>query len=771
MLDNVIEMDTSLIIIRDLAILWVLASVIGLIFRQVGVSPIVGYLVTGLFIANGPLDFLSFETLPYIEVLALMGITLLMFSIGLSIRIANLKSLGLAGIGTAFLTALILFTLVRGAASLTGISAEQGLLIAAIFLTGSPLKISRQLKIGGHIHERSGRLALGISQFEAFIALCILSFLGSMIAVGKPQDPNLAELAVILGLLSGFAVAIVVFGYLIVPLLLKAFPQSRSRELETIFIAGLLFGLAYLAAVVGYAMALGAFLFGLIIAETRQGKAIANSFQQLRHLLAALFFIAVGIMVPMEEILVSGNWILGGCIICLLLRPGIQWINLMLFCEQSRTAIRTALYMIPIGEFSFIIAILGVTSGIIPSKILSATVATAIICAVVAPILSRFSNPIANFLSRPRWPFWCIIVGFYQQLWRGIGRKQEASVLWCLLRFRIFQIGVEMILITVVLIFSEPLYAALEEYAHQQELVWLGLLLPYYWLVLVALVLAPLVAVWRNFQVVAMILADYLTRRVAGMKPMRRGLSWSLQLVAASLALVWLINFLPLGKFRGWLLLAVVGASALALTLGWRKLILWHSNLEISLHDTLSNVPDNRTMEHRSQWDKAGRNWGIVLREMDLPENFDYSGKSLDELALRQRTGASLVGVDRGGYTLQQVGPNTRLFPGDKILLLGEPYQIEKVQKLLLMESDTRQQLPLNSVLLESVQIGNHPGIVGKRLQDLQWPRRYNIQVAAVRRDGRTMLSPTAEFDLISGDELLLIGPENGINEIIENIG
>jgi K+/H+ antiporter YhaU regulatory subunit KhtT len=155
---------------------------------------------------------------------------------------------------------------------------------------------------------------------------------------------------------------------------------------------------------------------------------------------------------------------------------------------------------------------------------------------------------------------------------------------------------------------------------------------------------------------------------------------------------------------------------------------------------------------------------------MELPENFVYAGLSLDALALRQKTGASLVAVDRHSFTLQQVGPDTCLFPGDKILMLGEPYQIEKVQNLLLMESDSRQQSTLDSVLLESVQIGENSIAGDKSLQELQWPRKYDVQVAAVRRDGRTMLSPTAEFELISGDELLLIGPENGISKISEII-
>lgn len=763
-------METPLIIIRDLAIVWILASILGLLFRHIGVSPTVGYLVTGLFIANSPLPFFAINSWTHVEVLALIGMTLLMFSIGLGIRIATLKSLGLAGIGTAFLSALLLITLVRGTASFAGINPEQGLLIAAIFLTGSPLLISRQLKVDGFIHERSGRLAQGISQFEAFIALCILSFIGSMIAVEQLQTPDLAQLSAKLGLLIGFAIAVVIFGYLIVPWLLKAFSQSRSRELETIFIAGLLFSLAYLAAEVGYAMSLGAFLFGLIVAETRQGTAIENSFLHLRHLFATFFFVAIGMMVSVHEVILNGSWILGGIIICLLLRPGILMANLLLFCEQPRTAIRTSIYMIPIGEFSFMIAVLGVIYGIIPNFILSATVAIAIICAVTGAILSHFSVSIANYLSQPRWPFGMIILGFYQHLWQGIGRKQEASVLWHLLRFRIFQISVEMILITAVLVFSEPLYAALEEYTRTNEIGWPSYLLPYYWLLLIALVLAPLVAVWRNIQVVAMILADYVTRRVVGMKPMRRGISWSLQLVAASLVLIWLINFLPLGNFRGWLLLAVVGLSALALTLGWRKLIRWHSNLEISLHDTLSSKPQTQNSEHRNRWDKAGRHWGIVLREIDLPENYIYAGQSLNDLALRQKTGASLVAVDRHGYTLQKVGPDTCLYPGDKILMLGEPHQIKMVENLLLMDTGIRQKTTLDSVLLESLQIGEDSVFVGKRLLDLQWPRRYDVQVAAVRRDGRTMLSPTAEFELISGDELLLIGPENGVNEISASI-
>lgn len=752
-------------IFRELALVLALAALAGLVAKRMGLSPVIGFLGTGLILGLPDLPEFAQISRDSIGTLAAIGISMLMFSIGLSVRFHRLRSLGPAGVGTAILAVLMLISLIRTGAGLASWSPLQALAIATLFIFGSPTLAGRFLREHGLMHERSGRLAQGIFQTEAFIALGVLSFIVSLVSIDQIETHSLQSILGTLGIWTAFVVTAVIFGIIVLPGLLRSFSKAHSKELKALIIAGLLFALSYLAAKAGFVVSLGAFLFGLIAAGTRERREIEDSFSTLRYISATIFFVAVAMLVDLSSILKAGPWIAAGCFVTLILRPAMIALALVVFCETPRTALRTAALGLPVAEWTLLLALWATVNGVLPPEFLTASVIVTIITCVAAPVAHHHLAHTATLLTKLRWNRGSRYLAAYHRIWRGLGEKQEASTLWKLLRFRIIQIVVEVTLITALLVFSEPLYEGLREYSRKGHEVWEHLL-PYYWLGYFGFVLIPTLAVWRNLQAISMIIAGHLTRRVRGTTAMRSGLTFGLQLVSVSLLLVWLVNFLPMGIIHGWLLLSVILFSVLFLLLGYRRMTRWHSEWEYSVQSTLTEQPSKAERD----WDEAGKAWGLILYEQEVPVRFAYAGRPLRDLDIREKTGASVIAIDRQGYRLDQIGPDTQLFPGDRLLLLGKSERIRRIRKQFFQVQEDPETDSMESVLLESVRVSDKSPLQGKRLVDLQWPRNYKVQVTAIRRDDQTILSPTAETKLEVDDELLLIGPDPGIREIQERM-
>ena len=153
--------------------------------------------------------------------------------------------------------------------------------------------------------------------------------------------------------------------------------------------------------------------------------------------------------------------------------------------------------------------------------------------------------------------------------------------------------------------------------------------------------------------------------------------------------------------------------------------------------------------------------------EFLLPDSSQFAGKSVAEIGLRYRTDASVIGIERQGYQLSSIGPNTHIFPGDLIYLLGETESLEKARELLSEAKVTRSTTTnLAAAVLDQIIVPADSPWVGSNLGSLQWSRLHGVQVVGVRRDEVPHLSPDAEWVVRAGDILLLAGTQPAINAL-----
>ena len=753
----------GVVFIQDLAIILTAAAVLGWLCQRVGLSAVVGYLVAGMVVGPYRPSFALVTDQASITTAAQVGLVFLMFSIGLCLSLRRLQRLG-AGLFLAVgLGAVLTYYATRGLGVAVGLNGTETLFLAAMLMISSSSIISKVLHETGTGHERASQLAMGVTVLEDVVAAVMLTVLNSLVALNAELAAGgMATAGTGLGATLGGFVAFVVFsglmGLLIVPWLLRKLSQNADEELQTLATAALLFGLAIVAYRSGYSLALGAFLLGCIVAETPHRHQIERIFEGMRDVFSAVFFVAIGLQIDVHALGEAWWMILALTVFTLVVRVCAVSTGLTLIGTPHREALRTGLIATPIGEFSFIIAQMGVTALLVPAVYYPLAVGLSLMTSLTAPLLTRRAEAISGFiiLARPRWLVTALDSS--QEWLERLRERQAGSILWKLSRKRVIQIVVELLFVAGLLVFAEPMEEAITA--------WLGVDWRFlggprflFWLGLVVVALVPLFAVWRNVGALALIIAEFSTKgRLPAVRERVGGLiSNGIRLVATAAMVVWVASFAPAGSAR-WTLVGSLLVAATVLGLLRRHLVYWHSELEVELHEVIGESAPQRMSVTSVPWaDRKHEEWNMGISDCVIPDLAECSGKTLTQLGLRSRFSCTVLGIERQGCMITLPGPDEALFPRDKVLLLGAPAQAAKAKAAIgaVAAIDTSE---FDAVGLETVVVPAGSRVIGASLKELAPGTTHGVQIAGIRRGSVRILSPGAEERLQAGDELLALG-------------
>src|SRR5690606_8578393 len=326
-------------------------------------------------------------------------------------------------------------------------------------------------------------------------------------SVGQGGMPILETL----GLFGAFVVFAGIGGLLLVPWMLRKMSIAADEELQTLGMGALLFALALIAHKAGYSLALGEFLLGAIVAETPHRNQVERTFGGMRDIFTAVFFVAIGMQIDLRVLTDSWLMVVGITAFSLVSRMLAVSAGLTLIGTRSRDAIRAGIMVMPIGEFSFIIAQMGVLAGVIDSRYYPLAVGLSLLTSLLAPVLTRNSDAIAGAVlaRQPRWLE--VSLQYYQDWLERMRARQKRNLLWQLSRKRFIQIGVEVLFVTGLLAFAQPLLGMLERRVGDD---WLfpGGPSVLFWTALGLVIILPLLAVWRNIGALALLYAGVSTR-------------------------------------------------------------------------------------------------------------------------------------------------------------------------------------------------------------------------------------------------------------------
>ncbi|CAN5721681.1 cation:proton antiporter [soil metagenome] len=382
-----------------------LAFVFGVVARRLGIPPIVGYLVAG--VAVGPFTPGFVADVELAAQLAEIGVILLMFGVGLHFSLRDLfavRSIAIPGAIGQIAVASLLGTIIGLA---LGWSLGGAVVLGLAISVASTVVLVRALMERGELDSLQGRIALGWLIVEDLFTVVVLVLLPSIAPLlnGRATESDapldaLVDLGLALGRASIFAAILVVVGVRLMPWLLVYVARLRDRELFTLAAVAVALGIAYLAySVFGLSLALGAFLAGALVSESDTSHQVAADARPLRDVFSILFFVSVGMLVDPGFLVENVPAIALLVLVIVVVKAATAFVIVSLLGHPPRVGLTVAAGLAQVGEFSFILASLGLSLGLVPPEGMQLVVSAALISITLNPVLFRAVDPLTHRLT------------------------------------------------------------------------------------------------------------------------------------------------------------------------------------------------------------------------------------------------------------------------------------------------------------------------------------------------------------------------------------
>lgn len=571
--------------IRDLATVMIVAGITTVLFHRLRQPVLLGYILAGVLIGPHTPGLLVTDPRT-IDDISNLGVVLLMFTLGLEFSVRKLREVGIGVLMVAVGEVGVMLWIGVGIGGLFGWSGMDSLFLGAIIALSSTMVATRTLSEGGQRHMPFAQLVVGLLVAEDMLAIIMLTMLTAVAIGGSVQ----AETAfTLIGHLGLFVVVGMILGLLLLPRLVDYVAGFGRDETLLIAVLGICFGASLLAAWMGFSVALGAFLAGAVVAEARHVNRVLHLVEPLRDMFAALFFVAIGLKIDpgllfqyaLPALLIAVAVIVGKTVACSL--------GIFVVGHDARTSLRSGLGMAQIGEFSFVIATLGLSLGVISKFIYPIAVAVSVVCMAVSPYLTRSADGLTRGLS---WvtPHWVRLLATSYSGWlKSLQPVNENAAIAAMFRRLLWHIAVNVLLVVT--------WFVIGAYVNTHNWQWfsnIGINREWrhtlIWACALILSLPMLIAVYRKAEALGMLLAEMgIRERFAGSytHTMRSVLARIIPL-AALLGLAVLVSALgsTILPPRGVAISLLVFVVALAIVL-WRGLVQIHARLQAALKDTI----------------------------------------------------------------------------------------------------------------------------------------------------------------------------------------
>ena len=574
--------------IQDLAVIMLVAGVVTILFHRFKQPVVLGYIVAGFIIGPHTPPFGLIHDEETIKTLAELGVIFLMFCLGLEFSLRKLFKVG----ATAFIAAFMEITLMIWIGYEIGRwfdwNTMDSLFLGAILAISSTTIIVKALNDLKMKNERFAQLIFGVLIVEDILGIGIIALLSS-IAVSGSVSPE--EVFSTVGKLSLFMIVALVIGILLVPRVLAYVAKFESNEMLLITVLGLCFGFCLLVVKLEYSMVLGAFLIGAIMAESRQLLKIERLIEPVRDLFSAIFFVAIGLMLDpailleyaLPIVVITVAVVLGKMLSC--------GLGAFIAGNDGRTSLRVGMGLSQIGEFSFIIAALGMTLQVTSSFLYPVAVAVSVLTTLMTPYLIRAADPLSLKLAQVVPGRLSRVLGLYGEWLRSIQPQGEGALLAAMIRKILLQVGVNLALVIAIFFaggyfaprIGRDLQGWILEPSWQKGMIWGAALL---------LSLPCLIAAYRKLKALSMLLAEMGVKpEMAGRHTQRVRRVISEVIPILSLLVIFLLlsalsaSILPTNELL--MVIAVVAAGVAALL--WRWFIRIHTRMQVALLETLDN--------------------------------------------------------------------------------------------------------------------------------------------------------------------------------------
>jgi len=736
-------MESLPALFSDLALILVTAGITTVIFKWLKQPVVLGYIIAGFLI--GP----NFEWFPVVndhtsvETWSEIGMVFMLFGIGLEFSFKKLKKVG-GTVGITALTELVTMCVVGfSLGKLLGWSQMDSIFLGAMLSISSTtiiakafddMKLNREKFSGNVIGE------LVVEDLEAVLLMVILSTL----AVSKTFDGM--QLVTSMLKLGFFLLIWFIGGIFIVPTVLRWARKFMTEETLTVFSVGLCFMMVVLANLAGFSSALGAFIMGSILAETLEAEMIHKVTTPIKNLFGAVFFVSVGMMVD-PQVLVNYWWqILVVTTVLIVFKPVSNVAGRLLAGLGLKQSIQGGFCFCQIGEFSFIIATLGLSYGVIDEFLYPIIVSVSIITTFLTPYFIKAANPTYQWVSTHMSEKW---LNHWENSDRGIKVKSGKKVSMASFIARQFKYIIIYIAIVIALIFI---------------CFWAG-----------SFIMIYVPGLWGNAIAAAITLvlvspflwAIGFRHTLIGtthklMEQSRFNKTVILLVFVFRFILVWVVATSVLRHFFNeafWLHLGIRApyyrllniAMALGYTIMLRALspaMKFYKHIEDRFLDNLNKRQKVQVFEIPEILQE-----NCHLQKMTLSPDSPYSGQYIKETDFRDNYNVSVVSVERGKELFELPKSDFQLFPYDKITFVGHEDHLRLLlPRVELFDERLIQEHEESEVDLYKVEVEPDSPIIGVSLMDSGLADKYDAMVIAIEREGHFILNPSARITFQPAD-------------------
>ncbi len=580
----------SIDFIQDLAVIMLIAGLVTIVFHRLKQPVVLGYIIAGVIIGPHTPPFALIRDEQVIRTLSELGVVFLLFALGLEFSLRKLAAVGLTALIAAVTEITVMLLIGFGIGRYFGWSSMDSIFLGAILSISSTTIIVKALSELKLRNERFAHLIFGILIVEDVLAIAMIALLSALATTGQVDTP---EVFATLGKLSLFMVVALVLGILVVPRLLAYVAQFNSSEMLLITVLGLCFGFCLLVVKLDYSIALGAFVIGAVMAESRQLKLIEKLTEPLRDMFSAIFFVSIGLLLDLRAMMTYAVPIAVITVAVVVGKVASCAAGSYLAGNDGRTSVKVGMGLAQIGEFSFIIASLGLSLNVTSDFLYPVAVAVSVLTTLLTPYLIRASDPatltVGAWLPRrltawlDRYPAWLAHArrsGQSAQLRRIVLGILVQVLVNCALVAAVFIAGAYLVGEAGYLLMNAATDPRLPD-----TLAWSAALL---------ISLPFLIAAYRKFKALAMLLAELLLGTAPARPLLGLLLSEGIPVVAVA-GILALVGVLSASILPPWdWLLAILAAAAAVTALLWKWFVRMHSRLQIALLETLRADGEHR---------------------------------------------------------------------------------------------------------------------------------------------------------------------------------
>ena len=728
-------------LITDLGLILMTAGIAVLLFKKLKQPLVLGYLIAG-FLAGNNFDFFpTIRDTKSVEVWAEIGIIFLLFSLGLEFSFKKLIKVG----GTASITAItqISFMIFLGyfVGQLLDWSKMDSLFLGVILSISSTTIILKSFDELGIKVQRFVGNVIGALIVQDIIAILLMVLL-STIAVSENFSGG--ELIQSILKLVFFLVLWFLSGIFIIPTVLKKAKHLLTDEMLLIISIALCLLMVILAANVGFSPALGAFIMGSIIAETTQAEHIEHLVKPVKDLFGAVFFVSVGMLIDPHTLVEHAIPVLILSLVTIFGQSISSTIGCLLSGQPLKESVQTGMSLSQIGEFSFIIATLGITLQVTSSFLYPIVVAVSAMTTFSTPYMIKFSGPFSDFLSRKLPRKWLKRIERYSASTQAIKTVNNWKTV---INAYLTQVVIHsIIIVAVILLSSRFILPLVKEYpfgAAIGALITLAFLAPFLWAL--------------SLRRVAVAEVSILLEERKSRGPMAMLFLFRILIAIVYIGLLLNIFFSPKTA-----LLAFVVAIILYFLFQKR---LNHQYHKIENH-FLSNLNDREISKaKRSRSDLSP--WDGHMAVFDIAAESNIAGETLKKLQLREQLGINIASIKRGEITIHIPDANERIFPGDEVFVIGNDAQVQEFKKYLDQhEIEATPEIREPDIVLRQIELKNHE-FIGKSIKESKLREKTKGLVVGIEKRGQRFMNPESNILLEKDDILWIVGDKKLLADLV----